>query len=166
MAGMVSQLLDILSEQTQRYEELLGLSTEKRDAIVKDDIEYLQKITNLENIVVSQTQKLERKRLEIMKDIADVMGKRNVELTLEALVGLLDGQEEQKKLKEAGKRLRNILDELAAVNDLNASLIQNALEYIEYSVNVMQSSINQNPTMYTVKGGKLKEDTSLFDAKN
>jgi flagellar biosynthesis/type III secretory pathway chaperone len=94
------------------------------------------------------------------------MGKRNEELTLEALVNLLDGQEEQQALIEAGSRIREIISELSDINVLNASLIHNALEYIEYSMNVMQTSINQNPATYSVRGGQIQEDSGLFDARN
>jgi flagellar biosynthesis/type III secretory pathway chaperone len=166
MAGMINQLLDTMNEQAERYGELLGLSVEKREAVVKNDIEHLQKITNLENIIVSQNQKLERKRLEIVKDIAEVLNKKGEELTLAALVDLLKDQNEKNALVEVGSRIRDIMNELSEINALNASLIQNALEYIDYSLNVMKTSINQNPATYSVKGGQLQEDESLFDARH
>jgi flagellar biosynthesis/type III secretory pathway chaperone len=166
MAGMVTQLLEVLSEQTQRYEELLGLSQEKKEAIVKNDIEHLQKVTNLENIVVSQNQKLERKRVELTNDIADVMGKKAADLNLDKLLELLEGQAEHAQLVTIGQKMRDILNELSEINVLNASLIQNALEYIEYSLNVMQTSVNQSPTTFSVKGGQLQEGDGLFDARN
>jgi flagellar biosynthesis/type III secretory pathway chaperone len=165
MAGMIDQLLDIMNEQAQRYEELLGLSQEKKDAIVKNDVEHLQKITHFENLLVSQNQKLERKRMDLMKDIADVMGKKADELTLSALIELMDGQEVRGKLTEAGNKIRDTLTALSDANDLNASLIQNALDYLEYSVNVIQTSVNQGPATFSVKGGQLKEDNGLFDSR-
>jgi flagellar biosynthesis/type III secretory pathway chaperone len=166
MAGMINQLLDVLTEQSQRYEELLALSLEKRDAIVKDDLELLQKITRFEHLLVSQNQKLERKRQELMKDISDVMGKSVEDLTLSALAELMKEQDVQAGLVEAGEKIRATLEQLSEANDLNATLIQNALEYIEYSMNVMKTSMNQNPSLYTVKGGQLQEDTGLFDSRN
>jgi flagellar biosynthesis/type III secretory pathway chaperone len=165
MAGMVNQLLEVLKEQSQRYEELLGLSLEKREAIVKDDLDQLQKITHFENLLVSQNQKLERKRQELMKDIADVMGKKADDLTLAALIELMKEQDVQAGLAEVGKKIRETLEALSDANDLNASLIQNALEYIEYSMNVMKTSINKDPAMYSVKGGQLQEDSGFFDSR-
>jgi len=42
MAGMVDQLIEVLEEQATRYDELLGLSKEKRDTIIVNDVEPAQ----------------------------------------------------------------------------------------------------------------------------
>jgi flagellar biosynthesis/type III secretory pathway chaperone len=166
MAGMINKLIEVMNEQAQRYEELLGLSQEKREAIVKNDLEYLQKITRFENILVSQNEKLERNRMEIIKDIASVMGKNEKDMTLATLIELMEGQAEHAELIETGNKIRGIIEELSNVNVFNASLIENALDYIEYSMNVMQTSVNQNhlPT-YSVKGGHIREGDSLYDSR-
>jgi len=140
MAGMINQFIDILSEQTLRCEELLGLAKEKKDVIIKNDIDELQKITNLENMVISQNNRLERTRTALLKDIAEVLGKRGQDMDLKALLEAMEGQAEQQPLREAGEKLRGILAELKEANEFNASLIQNALEYIDYSLNVIRTS--------------------------
>ena len=140
MAGMIDQLTAILSEQAQRYEELLGLAHEKKDIIVQNDIEALQKITHLENMVISQNKRLEKQRLALAVDIADVLGRRGQDLDIGTLLSLIDGQPGQAELKAAGDRIREILAQLKEANDFNNSLIQNALDYIEYSLNMIRSS--------------------------
>ena len=148
MAGMMDQLIDILGEQTTRYEELLGLSQEKRDVIVDNDIEALQKINHLENIVVSQNQRLEKKRQALVADMAIVLGQKEEELTLTRMIELMEGKEEQQPLIDARDRIKTVLDELREVNKQNGQLVQNALEYIEYSNNLMRSSLGQQPATY------------------
>jgi flagellar biosynthesis/type III secretory pathway chaperone len=139
MAGMIDQLIDILSEQAARCEELLGLAKEKKDVIVKNDIEQLQKITGLENMVISQNNRLERQRISLAADIAEVLGKRGQVLDIAALITCMEGQPQQEPLREAGNRLRSIINELKEVNDFNHTLIQNALDYVEYSLNVIRT---------------------------
>jgi flagellar biosynthesis/type III secretory pathway chaperone len=140
MAGMINQLIDILGEQATRCEELLGLAKEKRDIIVKNEIEALQKITNLENMVISQNNRLEKQRVSLAADIAEVLGKRGQVLDIAALIECMAGQPQQEPLREAGNRLRTVLHELKEANDFNHVLIQNALEYVDYSLNLIRTS--------------------------
>jgi len=166
MAGMVNSLLEILNEQHSRYSDLLGLSQEKRDVIVANDVEGLQKITHLENILISQNQKLEKKRIEITKDIALVLGANEEELTVSTLAELLDGQNEQNELIELGKKIRQTMGELSEINAYNASLIDNALDYVEFSLNIIRSTAEQDPTYYSALGEPVRNNTGAFDAKN
>lgn len=148
MAGMLEQLLDILGEQATRYEELLGLSKEKKDVIIANDIEQLQKINHLENLVISQNQKLEKKRQSIVEDMAIVLDQKESDLTLPKMIELLEGQEGHQALIDLQKRFKEVVDELKEVNKQNGELIQNALEYIEFSTNVIRSTMNQGPATY------------------
>ena len=145
MAGMITNLIEILNEQTERHTELLGLSVEEKDAIVQNDIETLQKLVNLKNIVISQNNRLEKKRLSLVADIADVLALRNKDLDIKTLADLLEGKPEQTELIEAGRKLRDVVVELKEVNDLNKELLENALGYVEYSINVLQSAISPEP---------------------
>jgi len=140
MAGMIDQLIDILGEQATRCEELLGLAREKKDVIIQNDIENLQKITSLENMVISQNNRLERQRESLAKDIAEVLGKRGQVMDIAALIEAMAGQPQQEPLREAGNRIRGILADLKEANETNQMLIQNALDYIEYSLNVVRSA--------------------------
>jgi len=166
MAGMIDQLIEILDEQTERYKEILGLANEKRDVIIANDIDELQKITHLENLVISQTQKLERKRMSLVTDMAIALGQKD-ELTLANIIELMDGQGEQQSLKEARDRIKAVLDELSEVNNQNGILIQNALEYIEYTTNLMQSSAGlRQPAYYSAAGEVYFDEPGFIDTKN
>jgi flagellar biosynthesis/type III secretory pathway chaperone len=165
MAGMMQQLLEVMNEQAQRYEELHGLSLEKRDVLVKNDVEELQKITNLENLVVSQNNRLEKKRLSLVQDIAEVLGHGSNDMDLATLIGLMEGKPEQEELRAIGNRIRETLNKLKDVNTLNGELLESSLEYIEYSMNLMRSSMQQGVPTYSLKDGQITEDFSVFDAK-
>jgi DNA-binding PucR family transcriptional regulator len=166
MAGMINDLLGILAQQAQTYEELYGLSQEKKDAIVKDNIEEITKITNLENVLISQHNRIDKKRVQLMTDIAVVLGVKSQTMDIPALIDLMEGQVEQDGLKQVRVRMRTALDKLTAANNLNASLVQNAMDYIEYSLNVIRSTLSQDVPVYSVKGGVLKEDGNRLDMRN
>jgi flagellar biosynthesis/type III secretory pathway chaperone len=166
MPGMIDQLLSILNEQADRCTELLGLSKEKKDLIVSNDVKGIQKITDLENILISQNNKLEKKRAALVKDIAIVLERNESELTVSELIESMEGQEEQEALKETADRIRGILAELSDINVLNASLIDNALDYIEYSMNLIRTGMNKNPAVYNLKNGEPAAESNLLDFQN
>ena len=163
---MMHNLIEIMNEQAQRYEELLGLSLEKKDTIIKNDVEALKKITNLEHLLMSQNNKLEKKRMTLVDDICEVLGKRGKDITLGELIELLDGKEEQVALKEVGDRIRQTLDKLREVNELNHTLIESALEYVDYSINVIRSSAEPVLPTISIKGGQVTETYTSFDSRN
>ena len=167
MAGMMDQLVEILTEQTERYEELLGLSLEKRDVIINNDVETLQKINHLENLVVSQNQRLEKKRQSVVSDMALVLGQHEDDLTLTKIIELMKGKEEQQPLIDARDRIKEIIDELREVNDQNGQLVQNALDYIEFSTNLIRSSMGQQPaTYYPGSDDAYMDEAGYIDTKN
>lgn len=163
----MDQLLEIMGEQANRYEELLGLALEKRDVIIANDIESLQKINHLENILVSQNQKLEKKRQSIVADMAMVLNQKENDLTLTKLIELMKDQEEHQSLVDLRDNFKKILDELKQVNQQNGELVQHALEYIEYSTNVMRSNTGQQPVMYFPGADDVySEEAGYIDTKN
>jgi len=166
MAGLINELMDNLSEQADRYEELLGLSHEKRDTIIVNDIEQLQKLNHLENILISQTQKLEKKRISITQDMAIVLNQKVDELTVTRIIELIEGQAEQPDLIAIRDRVKKILDELNQINQQNGMLIQNALEYVEYSTNVMRSQMGGPPSNYPGADDYYYDQPGVFDTKN
>ena len=166
MAGMIDQLAEIMEEQAQKYGELLGLSEEKKEAIIKNDISTLQKLTNLENMVISQNNRLEKKRLSLGKDIAEVLGKKEDELDLNTLISLLPDQTDKDMLKNVGDRIREVVSNLKLANEQNNNLIQNALDYIEYSVNVMRSAANPERSKVPIVNGNISDASGSFDTKS
>jgi len=161
---MVNQLIDVMNEQVERHKELHGLSLEEKDAIIKNDIETLQKLVNLKNMVISQNNRLEKQRISLVADIAEVLGLKGQELDLAALVDLLDGQVEQAGLREVGKRLKEIVTELKEVNDINKELLETAIDFVEYSLNALRSTLMPEPAEYPLKGQSGDDGKGTFNA--
>ena len=163
MAGMITQLIENISEQIERYGELLGLSHEEKDILIKNDVEELQKITNLKNMVITQSNRLEKKRIALVDDIAEVMGSGQKNIELSALIELLGDQPEAEVLKEKGEILRSTLNQLKEANDLNKQLLEASIEYIEYSLNMVRSSVNPEYLEFPDKAGKGQDVYGSFD---
>ena len=163
MAGMIGQLLEIMDEQVERHKELLGLSLEEKDAIVQNDIETLGKLVNLKNIVISQNNRLEKKRVSLVNDIAHVMGSDKTDIDFATLVDIMKGMPEEDQLKDVGSRLREVVNQLKEANDLNKELLESALEYVEFSINALKTSILPEQNLHIGRGPVEDESLGTFD---
>ena len=147
MAGLINQLLTTLEQQAQNYEDLAAIAREKHQVLVLGDITSLQKITDVESMLVGHNQQLEKSRIAITRDIATVLA-QNEGLTLERLAELMANQPEHPSLVAVAARLRIALTLLKQANDINRPLISFALDYAHISISLVRdASIHPyNPT--------------------
>jgi flagellar biosynthesis/type III secretory pathway chaperone len=163
---MIDQLTDVMKQQTERHNELYGLSLEEKDAIIANDIESLQKLVNLKNMVISQNSRLEKQRISLVNDIAEVTGNKKDDLSLSDVIDILKDQPaEQEKLREAGNGLKESVEKLREVNELNKSLLESSIEFVEYSLNALRSTLAPEPPEYPtgMKQGGASDESGIFN---
>lgn len=140
MAGLMDNLIELLTSECEAYEKLVKVSSQKTRTIIDGDIEKLQKITMQEQELTDMLQGMEKKRLETVKDIAIVINKEDEELTITRLAELMDGQPKvQKELLNLRDRLKVVLGEMKAVNDKNEMLLKQAIEMVEFDLSLIKS---------------------------
>lgn len=140
MASLMENLIEVLEKESGEYENLLALSTRKTPVIVAGNLEELAKITDEEQIVVGRIGRLDAKRQEVFADIANVINKDVKTLKLTDLIAMLAPREaEQQKLARVHDRLKNAVYEMKRVNGQNQILIENALEMVEFDMNMLQA---------------------------
>lgn len=171
MASLMENLIQCLETQYEAYTQLVELSKKKTPIIVSGSLEELQKITDEEQAAVNKVTDIDHERNEIMKDIANVINRDVETLKLSDLVQLISQRpEEQAKLEEARKKLVTIGKELKTVNERNRDLLENALEMVNFDLNLIQS-MKQAPQMGNYNRGAVNTGevygTNLkgFDAK-
>ncbi|MCL2854341.1 MAG: flagellar protein FlgN [Defluviitaleaceae bacterium] len=166
MAGLISDLIATIKGQTILFKEVIALSADKKDFIIKNDIEGLRGIVAKENAIVPKALKGDKERERIMADIATVLNKKGDELTLTKLAELTKGQPENPEFVIAVDEFILALDEMKQVNDANKILIENALEFLEFNMNIVHSSLDAGPVGYgeTLEDGH--EPGSFLDTKS
>lgn len=169
MASVIQELISILEEEQQIYETLIPVVTEKTKVIIKNNLEALQNITEQEQSVVNKVTALEKKRSEVIINIAIVMNRKPEELTLAEIVKMLKNQpEEQKRLSDIHSNLKRTVEKLVSINYQNKSLIEQSLEMIEFNMNLIQStrmSPGNNYTKSAVSSQSAALQAGMFDAK-
>ncbi len=171
MASLMENLIDVLNKECSEYEVLLELSRKKTPIIVSGNLENLQKITDEEQAVVSRISNLERRREEVTADIANVLNKDVKILKLSNLIDMLAARPaEQKVLATAHDRLRAAVRGLKSANEQNRELLSNALEMVEFEMNLLHAAksapatANYNRGAYNA-GSTMGVTSPGFDAK-
>jgi flagellar biosynthesis/type III secretory pathway chaperone len=170
VASLIEELIDILGEEQNIYSQLIPVSREKTQVIVKNDTTALQEITAREQEAIDKITVLENKRARVMEDIRTVLGKGDKNLNLSTLIGLLDSKQKEKRiLSELHDKLKETINILVETNNRNKILIQQSLEMIEFNMNFLQSTrMSPGNNTYTRNASQDSEKsygTGMFDAK-
>lgn len=171
MASLMENLIDVLYKEANEYETLLGLSMKKTPIIVANNVAELQKITDEEQEVVGRIHSLDKERVLVTKDIANVLNKDVKTMKISDVVTALEKRpEEQKRLQDAQGKLTSLAKQLQRVNSQNSMLIEKALELVGYEINLYQAmkrapeTANYNRGAYNT-GMAYGAPNTGFDAK-
>lgn len=169
MASLIEELIVTLEDENREYEALLELSTRKTGIIVRDDIKSLDEMVSREQVHLDKIVNLEKKRMEVLNDIAIVLNKDVNTLTVKGVTELLSGQkDEQRRLSQIHDRLKKTLVSVEAVNEMNKGLIEEALDMINFNINYInglsQIPETANYTKDAYNQGQM--GVSTFDARN
>lgn len=170
MASIIEELITILEKEYKLYEEIIPIAHEKTTIIVGNDLESLQRITEQEQAVLDKVNALERKREEVIVNVATVINQDAATLTVKEIIDMLEKQpKEQQQLAQIHDNLKKTVYQLIDINSHNTSLIQQSLEMIEFNLNFVQSTrMSPGSNNYT-KGASTMDlpvgPSGMFDAK-
>jgi flagellar biosynthesis/type III secretory pathway chaperone len=161
---LTKQLVDVLNRENEIYKTIYEISNNKTDLIVGGKVNEIENITKIEQTLIIKISKLEDEREKIIGKLCDILAKKPEELTISMLIEKL-GQDDADELKTCQEKIVRIISNLKKTNDLNAKLIKNSLEYIDFSINMM-TSIDTVNNSYGSSGfsGETKK-RNFFDMK-
>ncbi|MCI8307536.1 MAG: flagellar protein FlgN [Lachnospiraceae bacterium] len=170
MASIIDELISALEGELVLYDKLIPLAESKAVAIIENDLERLSEVTQDEQNLLDEITLFENKREKSVKNIKDVLNRREEDINLDKIIGFLEKQpEEQGRLKAVQKELRAVTDRLRHINLQNKSLIEESLDMIEFSMNLMQSTRmapeNNNYNKRASFSDASVSHTGMFDAK-
>jgi len=135
----IKKLIDILNKESTIYEGILKLSKEKTDVIVKGKVTELEGITRAEQTMILQLGKLEEEREALVGQLAGQLGVKPEDITVSELEKILP-KEQSKELNDCSKKMTGLINGLRDTNGMNAKLIKNSLDYIDFSVNILSNA--------------------------
>ena len=140
MASLMDDLIQVLENENKEYEKLAKLSKEKKQVIIDANVPALEKIVDLEQDVASKIQNLDNKRQKVTHDMSVVLNKSDQNFTVDTVIEMLNSQpEEQQRLIDVKKQLKTTLDEVRRINEQNQTLLNQALELVEFDLTLFRS---------------------------
>ena len=170
MASLIENLITILEQESELYEQLIKESMDKTPVIVSNDLQRLSEANDREQRIVDEITSISHKRNQALGEIATVLGKDADTITVSEVIELMAKQPEfQHPLIAVRDKMLKQADLLRQVNVHNQNLLKESLEMTEYSINLMQS-MNQAPATANYNKGSYSGATlggaySSFDAK-
>lgn len=146
---MWDELIILLNQTLEIYQALLKLSRQKRDILAAAKPQELDLLTKQEEVLIIEAGKLEPLRMTLTSELAAMLGLAPGETALSVLTERADN-ETAEKLKLIGEKFAKVTGELAELNELNTKLIQQSLDFINFSINLL--SQNTAGTTYAPKG--------------
>jgi len=140
VASLLENLIEVLDKENMEYEKLIVLAEDKTPTIVKGDIESLSKITEDEQEIVGRIQGMEKQRIKVLADVANVVNRDVETLKLIDLIQMLEKMpDQQKKLTDVHERLKQTTEKLREINDRNQMLLADKLDMVEFNLNMIRA---------------------------
>lgn len=147
---LIDNLIKIFDYERKLYAQILEEAEQKTDIIVKGDVNSLENITLKEQKIISNLEMLNNEREKIVAQIAKKLGKKPGELTVSGVAEILP-EDKARKLLSIRDSLKETIEKLKVKNDINQKLLNNAIEYINFSLNLIMQPSPQT-TQYGRKG--------------
>ena len=169
MASLMDELLLTMEGERSQYEKLINLDGEKKDPIIHKKLDVLEAITAQEQAIADSLLELERRRAEVLRNIAAVMGRDGEQITVSWMIDNLANQPvEQKQLITARGKLIEAADNAQTLNNQNQNLLKQAIEMVEFDIQLIKSA-KQAPQTSNYGRDAITTGTVLsrsgFDAK-
>jgi len=154
---MWERLVDVLANMLKLYQALLTISKQKHDILVGAKAQELDALTKQEELLIVQIGKLEVIREKSLQEIIAAHKFSDENITISKLTEVAD-QDIGGQITDLLKQFDRITDELVQMNQLNTKLIEQALSFINYNINLLtQNTIG--PT-YAAKGQQTQGATT------
>jgi hypothetical protein len=150
------QMVTVLSQQQELYALLVDLSKNMKQAIKENNIKKIDEIVQLETALTMKLSGIEKHRAAIASDLVQGMGMGTGVLRLNQLQGLFSA-EQNIRMERIRKDITERCAELQSINQSNNMLIENRLQWVKLSRQVMERTSQASE----VTAGKSLVDESI-----
>ena len=152
-------LVGILEKHLKLHKSLYQLEVEKTEVLKKSNIEALNSLLKNEKTYIHSIQMVEAERKKIISKLLPEI----IDPTLTECLPMLE-QSDQEKIVSIQQQLKIELDQLKDVNSLNHELLEQSLQFITLSLDLL---LPNDVSAYTKehKQENLLPNISLFDSK-
>ncbi len=162
-ASQVNVLRRSLAQQLQLCRRLLEICEKQTLALIANDLPQLKHLETEQKICLEQQTLQEQIRLHTVSLIAQSLGEKQQAPTLAELLPRL-GPRDQEVLGALRRDLKEVLESLEAVKGRNLLLLQNAQEYVRFSLELITGTMLQ-PSGYGANVHAVVSPTFYVDSR-
>ena len=141
MYSLITNLEKIMLTEKEIYEEIYNIEENKTEAIISRDGKVIEELSSVQEKFLLEIDSVENERIKIMGKLCSCIspGRQAGNITFQELVNLLEN-EYAVKLRETGLGLKKILVRIKDVQDLNARLMRDNVEYYDILISGLKNS--------------------------
>lgn len=140
MKDLLTGLIDVVQQELAIYQSILGKANQKKEALIKNDINMLEHIVARESGVVKTMQELEERREGLIRAIAQKHGLDEKKATLADIAALYP--EKSETLLKLKSDLGSVLAEIQKLNEANKALLDTHLQYTSFCINLLAGAVS------------------------
>ncbi|MEY3369744.1 MAG: hypothetical protein RLZZ361_414 [Cyanobacteriota bacterium] len=152
-------LVELLDKEIEIYNNYLELAVKKKQALIDNNIDDLDLVTESEKSLSTRVLALEAARVEYLREQG-----YPANITLDQLLPQLETKERQ-ELQAISTNLREVLVQCKRFSDSNMALLKNSSNYINHMIKVFSSTLSANHAspVYSRKGNQSMEAGQIAD---
>jgi flagellar biosynthesis/type III secretory pathway chaperone len=137
MSMAFQALIQTMKAFNDIHDTLLELAEQKKQVLIRNNVEQLTQIVTKENKLIKQIGELDRQRVEAIGQFLIEKGyKPNPKVTVSDLTKIIFNIDDKKELLGLQKQLLGTIRKLRELNQLNQQLIEHSLAFIDYSLDL------------------------------
>ena len=150
-SSLWQDLTEVFIKLAGAYESAIALGKRKHAALVTIDMKELERILNEEQLLIAKIQRLEKKRGNILSQMAQSEPSITPEMKMEEFIALAPTRALEVQLRTLHRQLSANVDETMRLRDNNQILAQGALDAVNFHLNRLGgATVDQT---YSNKGG-------------
>lgn len=156
----MGQLLAVMEEQVKIMSDLTALNKKKSQVLVDGSLDELDVLLRGEQALIWQMGRLEERRFRLQMEVAEQLGVHPSQLTLERLLQVVPA-EYGDRCRQVAEQYGDTARELTQVNQLNNELIQQAMAYVDFSLQLLGGRGAASAQVYSPSGSRGQPDPKL-----
>jgi hypothetical protein len=132
---MIDQLIQVISDEALLFEEFLQLLDRQKEALVANDIDRLNKVTQLQQQKLLESRTLDRRRDQL---IAAIKADQAIEddISVSRLLEFADA-DQSSRLTQLREAILDLNDRISETRNTNALLLNRSREYISRTMSML-----------------------------
>lgn len=161
----MNELRQALTELVGLHRELLSISVEKMEGIKVGNIDSLQPLLTRERKLVRKIEQVEEIRIQLVNDWIKAEEITDAEPTITFILEQMTNETERQELEEVTIDLTKVITELKAQEKLNIALINQSMQFVQMSLDLMSPSLKNMNYSNMDKPDVEQPNRSIFDSK-